>query len=82
MSETPPSRGRTLAEEIVRLRQLASLAPHDVDVRLDLARRLLDNRLPDEAVHEIRAVIAMSPNHLEARKLLERAVAAQFAEPT
>jgi hypothetical protein len=34
----------------------------------------LDNSLTDEAIAEIRAVIAMSPNHLEARKLLDRAL--------
>ena len=60
MSETVPRHGQVLPDEITRLRQLASLAPHDSDLRLDLARKLLDYSLPDEAVHQIGAVIAMA----------------------
>jgi hypothetical protein len=41
------------------------------------ARKLLDCRQVDQAILEIRAVIAMFPNHLEARKLLESAHALQ-----
>jgi hypothetical protein len=49
---------------------------------LDLARKLLDSWQADEAIAEIRAVIAIAPNHLEARKLLERALTLQFSKPT
>jgi hypothetical protein len=38
-----------------------------------LARKLLHYGKADEAILEVRAVIAMAPNHLEARKLLESA---------
>jgi len=38
---------------------------------LAFARKLLECRRTEEAILEIRAVIAMVPNHLEARKLLE-----------
>jgi predicted Zn-dependent protease len=64
--------GRT-HEDLERLRRLAALAPTDQDTRLAFARKLLDCRKTDEAIREIRAVIAMVPNHLEARKLLESA---------
>ncbi len=70
------------SQDLGRLRRLASLAPHDPDLRLGLARKLLDCWLADEAVDQIRAVIAMAPNHLEARKLLERALALQLSKPT
>lgn len=68
--------------DLLRLRRLVSLAPHDPDLRLDLARKLLDSWQADEAIAEIRAVIAIAPNHLEARKLLERALTLQFSKPT
>jgi len=76
------SGGDFMREDLVRLRRLASLAPHDPDLRLGLARRLLDFWQADEAIEEIRSVIAMVPNHLEARKLLERALALQLSKPT
>jgi hypothetical protein len=56
--------------------------PTDPDARLLFARKLLDCREADEAIVEIRAVIAMFPNHLEARKLLESAHTLQISEPT
>jgi len=40
-----------------------------------LAGEQLRQGQAEEAVREARAVIAMSPNHLEARKLLEKALA-------
>jgi predicted Zn-dependent protease len=58
-------------QELERLRRLSALAPTDPDTRLAFARKLLDCRKADEAIPEIRAVIAMVPNHLEAWKLLE-----------
>ena len=74
--------GDCARDDLVRLRRLASLAPHDPDLRLGLARRLLDFWQADAAIEEIRAVIAMVPNHLEARKLLEQALALQLSKPT
>ena len=69
-------------DELERLRRWSGAAPTDPDARLLLARKLLDCRCPDEAIREIRAVISMVPNHLEARKLLESALALQISEPT
>jgi predicted Zn-dependent protease len=60
-------------EDLEHLRRLSALAPTDPDTRLAFARKLLDCGKTDEAIREIRAVIAMVPNHLEARKLLESA---------
>jgi hypothetical protein len=68
-------------DELERLRRWSVAAPTDPDARLLFARKLLDCRRADEAIHEIRAVIAMVPNHLEARKLLESAHTLQTAEP-
>ena len=76
------SGGDSMRVDLVRLRRLASLAPHDPDLRLGFARRLLDSWKADEAIEEIRSVIAMAPNHLEARKLLERALALQLSKRT
>jgi len=69
-------------DDLIRLRRLASLAPHDPDLRLGLASKLLDLWQADEAVEHIREVIAMAPNHLEARKLLQKALALQLSNPT
>lgn len=73
--------GDRARDDLVRLRRLASLAPHDPDLRLGLAIKLLDFWQADAAIEEIRAVIAMVPNHLQARKLLERALAQQLSKP-
>jgi hypothetical protein len=70
-----------MLEDLGQLRRLSALAPADPDTRLAFARKLLDCRKADEAILEIRAVIAMVPNHLEARKLLESAHALH-SEPT
>lgn len=69
-------------EDLERLRRWSALTPTDPDARLAFARKLLDCRKADEAILEIRAVIAMVPNHLEARKLLESAHALQLSGPT
>ena len=69
-------------DDLIRFRRLASLAPHDPDLRLGLASKLLDLWQADEAVEHIREVIAMAPNHLEARKLLQKALALQLSNPT
>jgi len=60
-----------MQDELEQLRRLAVRAPADPDTRLAFARKLLECRRTEEAILEIRAVIAMVPNHLEARKLLE-----------
>ncbi len=70
-----------MSPTISRLRHLTSLAPQDPDLRLELARQLLEASLIDDAVREIRTVINMAPNHLEARKLLQNVMARQTAQP-
>ena len=59
---------------VERLRRVARLAPQDPELRLALARAPLEDSLAAEAIEQLRSVIAMSPNHLEARKLLELAL--------
>lgn len=54
-----------------KLRRYAQLAPQDPEVHLALARELAEGSQPVEAATELQTVIALSPNHLEARKLLE-----------
>jgi hypothetical protein len=80
MADQPKSdtdRPRTIQDELERLRRQAGAVPTDPDTRLLFARKLLECRQVDQAILEIRAVIAMFPNHLEARKLLESAHALQ-----
>ena len=60
-----------MQKDLEQLRRLSARAPNDPEIRLAFARKLLDCRKPEEAVLEIRAVIALVPNHLEAWKLLE-----------
>ena len=75
MEQNPEKQGQeTPVETLSRLRRVARLAPQDPELRLMLARALLDNSLMDEAIEQLRSVISMSPNHLEARKLLELAL--------
>ena len=69
-------------DELERLRRWSRVVPTDPEVRLIFARKLLDCRRAEEAILEIRAVITMVPNHLEARKLLESAHALQSAGRT
>lgn len=69
-------------DELERLRRWTAAVPADPDARLAFARKLLDYRKADQAIVEIRAVIVMFPNHLEARKLLELAHALQISEST
>jgi hypothetical protein len=76
-SKSDADPARTIQDELDRLRRRAGAVPADPDTRLLFARKLLDCRQVDEAILEIRAVIAMFPNHLEARKLLESAHALQ-----
>jgi hypothetical protein len=76
-----PDRARTNQDELERLRRWAGAVPTDPDIRLLFARKLLDCRRVDEALQEIRAVLAKFPNHSEARKLLESAHVIQISEP-
>ena len=67
-------------ERLNRLRRFVQLAPHDPEVHLVLARELMDHSLREEAAAELHTVISLSPNHLEARKLLEQ-VAGSASSP-
>ena len=60
------------ANELAKRRRFAQLAPQDPDVHLALARELLANSELEEAALELHTVIALAPNHLEARKLLDQ----------
>jgi hypothetical protein len=82
MTDHCTSDGDCTHEDLEQLRRWSALTPTDPDARLAFARKLLDCRKADEAILEIRAVIAMAPNHLEARKLLESAHALQLSGRT
>ena len=83
MEQNPNRQGQeTPAAALGRLRRVAKLAPQDPELRLMLARALLDNSLTDEAIDQLRSVISMSPNHLEARKLLELALHLPILRPS
>ncbi len=69
-------------DELDRLRRWCAAAPSDPDIRLAFAKKLWDCRKAEEAILEIRRVIAMVPNHLEARKLLESALSRQLSGQT
>jgi hypothetical protein len=60
------------ADRLTKLRRFAQLAPQDPEVHLELARELLVKELAEEATAELHTVISLSPNHLEARKMLEQ----------
>ena len=72
----------TPAEGLDRLVRVAKLAPQHLELRLILARALLENSRTDEAIDQVRYVIAMSPNNLEARKLLELALELPLLRPS
>lgn len=73
---TPDERG-ALHRKVAELRRLSAKAPSDPDLRLALARVLLELEMWDAAEAELRAVIAMAPNSLEARELLDLALRRQ-----
>ena len=73
LSKCDADHARKDRDELERLRRCSEAVPSDPDTRLLFARKLLDCQRADDAILEIRAVIAMFPNHLEARKLLESA---------
>lgn len=81
MQSAASKKAHPASEDIGRLRRLVSLAPQDIELRLALARALMDSLRSDEAVQEIRAVIALAPNNLEARKLLHAALVHQERTP-
>jgi hypothetical protein len=72
----------TPAELLKRLRRITDLAPQDLELRLNLVHALLDSSLREEAIDQLRSVIAMSPNHLEARKLLDLALQLPLLRPS
>ena len=77
--DSKPAALETAEQRLSRLRRMVQLAPHDPELRYLLARQLVESSLRDDAIDLIRSVIAMSPNHLEARKLLEHALRIQPA---
>jgi Flp pilus assembly protein TadD len=68
------ARGAHEALDILRKRLL--VAPHDADLRLELAHALFALNHLEDATVELRKVIALSPNHLEARKFLRKVLSA------
>lgn len=79
MEQNSNKQGHQNEESLGRLRRIAGLAPKDPELRLALAQALLENSLPDEAIDQLRSVITMAPNHLEARKLLDIALQAPLS---
>ena len=68
------TRPETTEQSILRLKRLVQLAPQDADPRYHLARELVATSKLDEAIQVLRSIIALVPNHLEARKLLDMAL--------
>jgi len=69
------------ANRLAKLRRFAQLAPQDPEVHLALARELMGGALGEEAASELHTVISLSPNHLEARKLLEQVMGGIRSQP-
>jgi thioredoxin-like negative regulator of GroEL len=67
------SRDKKIPEtaELCELRRRLSLAPHNNDLRLHLARWLAGHGRRQEALEELRFLVHHDPNHLGARKLRE-----------
>ena len=61
--------GIRLASNDEGLRRLVTLSPHDKELRLRLAKELIGDGCPEEALEQIRAVIRLDPNNLPAREL-------------
>jgi len=61
-----------LRASLGKLRRHTQLAPQDPDVRFVLAEELALAHQYEEATKELQTVIALAPNHLAARKLLEQ----------
>ena len=68
------TRPETTEQPILRLKRLVQLAPQDADLRYQLARELVTVLKFDEAIQVLRSIVALVPNHLEARKLLGMAL--------
>jgi thioredoxin-like negative regulator of GroEL len=73
-------RQRPDAAELRELRRRLSLAPHNNELRLHLARWLAERGQRQEALAELRELVHLDPNHLVARKLREQLLR-QDAEP-
>jgi Flp pilus assembly protein TadD len=69
------------ADRLSKLRRFVQLAPQDPEVHLALACALMDKSLQEEAAAELHTVISLSPNHLAARKLLQRLTAGSPSRP-
>lgn len=74
-------RPETAQQSILRLKRLIQLAPQDTDLRYHLARQLVATSQFHEAIPILRSIIAVAPNHLEARKLLDAALHPQVSRP-
>lgn len=81
MGDAAQLRNALLRRKVAELRRVSGKAPNDPDLRMAVARLLLDLRLRDAAAAELRAVIAMTPNSLEARHLLDLAVRGHESRP-
>ncbi|MEX2299768.1 MAG: tetratricopeptide repeat protein [Bryobacterales bacterium] len=57
--------------QLRELRHRLSLAPHNTALRLRLAQWLAEHGRRNEALEELRTLVRLDPNHLEARKLRE-----------
>lgn len=68
------TRPETTEQSILRLKRLVQLAPQDAELRYHLALELVATSKFDEAIQVLRSLIALVPNHLEARKLLDMAL--------
>lgn len=74
------ARPKTTEQSISRLKRLIELAPQDADLRCRLARELVAVSKFDEAIQVLHSIIALVPNHLEARKLLDMALHSKFSQ--
>lgn len=63
----------SLGEEIKRLREAVERDPDDVELRLALVSRLLEDDQPQGAWHNCLYVLGKYPNHVEALGLAKRA---------
>lgn len=74
-------RVETVEQSILRLKRLVQLAPQNADLRHQLARQLVAASRFDEAIPMLHSIIALVPNHLEARKLLDAALHPGVSRP-
>lgn len=74
MGVAKPEERAELYRKAAELRRMSALAPSDPDLRLALARLLVELEMWDAAEAELRAVVTLVPNSLEARQLLDLAL--------